>query len=581
MAAAVVRLFPGVKLAIGPAIENGFYYDFGLEHKFTPEDLARIEAEMQRVVAENAPFKRFDLPRAEAHWRMESAGQPYKTELIEGFEEDRVSFYSSGSFTDVCAGPHLPGTGACGKAFKLLNVAGAYWRGDERNAMLQRIYGTAFSTQQALDEHLKRLEEAAQARPPRPRQAACSCSISATSSARACCSGCPRARSSAANWRTGSAANCASAATRTSTRRTSASSDLYRTSGHYPYYQDSQYPADRRARDARAALERGLLLRDALQPDGEGRGGRLPAQADELPAPHPDLQGRPRTATATCRVRLAEFGTVYRFEQSGELNGMTRVRGFTQDDAHLFCTPEQLEGEIESCVELAKLMLTTLGLTDYRVRVGLRDPTVGQVRRLAGELGEGRGEPAARREASSGMNAVEAVGEAAFYGPKIDFIVNDCIGREWQLGTVQVDYNLPERFGLEYIGADNAAHRPVMMHRAPFGSMERFIGILIEHFAGAFPLWLAPVQVRVLPIGEAQAEYAGKVLAALRAAGLRAEINLANEKIGAEDPPGHDGQSPVHGRRRREGGRAEHGLRARPQDRRAERDDASSSSSRG
>jgi len=230
-------------------------------------------------------------------------------------------------------------------------------------------------------------------------------------------------------------------------------------------------------------------------------------------------------------VRLAEFGTVYRFEQSGELNGMIRVRGFTQDDAHLFCTPDQLEAEVESCLELTQLMLTTLGLTDVVVRVSLRDPKsdkyVGSPENWA------RAEENLRHVVKKlGMNAVEAVGEAAFYGPKVDFIVRDCIGREWQLGTVQVDYNLPERFGLEYVGADNTAHRPVMVHRAPLGAFERFVGILIEHYAGAFPLWLAPEQVRVLPIGEAQAEYAGKLLAALRAAGLRAEINLANEKIG-------------------------------------------------
>jgi threonyl-tRNA synthetase len=531
MAAAVARLFPGVKLAIGPAIENGFYYDFGLEHKFTPEDLPRIEAEMKRVVAENAPFKRFDLPRAEAHWRMESAGQPYKTELIEGFEEARVSFYSSGSFTDVCAGPHLPNTGVCGHAFKLLHVAGAYWRGDERNAMLQRIYGTAFWTQQALDDYLKQLDEARK-RDHRVLGKQLQLFHISDVVGPGLVLWMPKGaviRGELENWIS------------TELRRRGYQNvytphigrlGMFRTSGHYPYYQEAQYPpiVERETLELLSKEDCSCATLCNRMEKGELDGYLL----KPMNCPHhiQIYQAAPHSYR-DLPMRLAEFGTVYRFEQSGELNGMLRARGFTQDDAHLFCTPDQLEGEIASCVELTKLMLTTLGLTDIVVRVSLRDPKsdkyVGSPENWA------KAEENLRRVVKKlDMNAVEAVGEAAFYGPKIDFIVRDCIGRERQLGTVQVDYNLPERFGLEYIGADNTAHRPVMVHRAPLGAFERFVGILIEHYAGAFPLWLAPEQVRVLPIGEAQADYGGNVLARLRAAGFRAEINSANEKIGAK-----------------------------------------------
>jgi threonyl-tRNA synthetase len=529
MAAAVMRLFPGAKLAIGPAIADGFYYDFDLEHKFTPEDLPRIEAEMKRVVAENAPFKRFTLPRAEAIQRVKAERQSYKVELIEGFEEDSASFYESGQFTDVCAGPHLPSTGACGNAFKLVNVAGAYWRGDERKAMLQRIYGTAFWTQQALDDHLKRLEEARQ-RDHRLLGKQLQLFHLSDVVGPGLVLWMPKGaviRGELENW------------IRTELRKRGYQNvytphigklGMYRTSGHYPYYQDSQYPPiiERETLELLSKENCSCAMLSNRMEKGEVDGYLL----KPMNCPHhiQVYQATPHSYR-DLPVRLAEFGTVYRFEQSGELNGMIRLRGFTQDDAHLFCTPDQLEGEVESCVELTKLMLTTLGLTDVVVRVSLRDPKsdkyVGSPENWA------KAEDNLRHVVKKlEMNAVEAVGEASFYGPKIDFIVRDCIGREWQLGTVQVDYNLPERFGLEYIGADNAAHRPVMVHRAPLGAFERFVGILIEHYAGAFPLWLAPEQVRVLPIGEAQAEYAGQVLAALRAAGLRAEINLANEKIG-------------------------------------------------
>jgi threonyl-tRNA synthetase len=530
MAEAVMRLFPRVKLAIGPAIENGFYYDFDLDHKLAPEDLGRIEAEMERIVKEGARFERMDLPRAEALRRLEAEGQSYKVELVEGLQDETISFYRSGNFADLCRGPHLPTTAQAG-AFKLLSVAGAYWRGDEKNAMLQRIYGAAFPDRKALDDYLKWLEEA-KARDHRhlgkqhglfhlndlvgpglvlwmPKGAII--------------------RSELESWIRAELRNLGYQSVYTPHI---GRLGLYRTSGHYPYYRESQYPPliDRDCMAKLAEENCGCAALSNRLEAGEVEGYLL----KPMNCPHHiQIYKAAQRSYRDLPIRLAEFGTVYRYEGSGELNGMVRVRGFTQDDAHLFCTPEQLEGEIEACVGLVKMMLQTLGLTDVQVRVSLRDP--------ASDKYVGSAENWARAEQNLrnvvrklGMEYVEAPGEAAFYGPKIDFIVRDCLNRQWQLGTVQVDYNLPERFELEYIGADNAPHRPIMVHRAPLGSLERFVGILIEHFGAAFPLWLSPEQVRVMPIGEAQAEYAGKVAALLKEAGLRAHVQVSNEKIGAK-----------------------------------------------
>ncbi len=530
MADAVMRLFPKVKLAIGPAIENGFYYDFDMEQKLIPEDLARIEEEMRRIVKENAIFRRFEMPRAEALARVRAEGQTYKAELIEGLEGDTVSFYESGKFTDVCRGPHLARAGFAG-AFKLLNIAGAYWRGDEKNAMLQRIYGTAFWNETALKAHLAQVEEAKK-RDHRILGKQLELFHLTDVVGPGLVLWMPKGsivRMELENW----------------IRRELLSRGydvvytphigrlgMYRTSGHFPYYQDSQYPPliDRETMKQLADEKCSCGELCNRMEKGEVDGYLL----KPMNCPHHiQIYKASQHSYRDLPVRLAEFGTVYRFEQSGELGGMVRVRGFTQDDAHLFCTPEQLEGEIASCVELTKLVLETLGLTDVVVRVSLRGPESGKY--VGSAENWARAEENLRHVVKNiGMPYTEVVGEAAFYGPKIDFIVRDCIGRQWQLGTVQVDYNLPERFGLEYIGADNAPHQPVMVHRAPFGSLERFVGILIEHYAGAFPLWLAPEQVRVLPISEGQAEYAQGVLKGLRAAGLRAEIAPANEKIGAK-----------------------------------------------
>ena len=533
LAQAVVRLYgKDVQYTIGPALmddfQYGFYYDFDLPAALKQEDLPKIEDEMRKIAAERIPLSREEQAVEQAIGAMRQLGQDYKVEMINDLVRDdkvqTVSLYRQGDFLDMCRGPHLPDTGFV-KAVKLLAVAGAYWRGDEHNKMLTRIYGVAFFDEKKLAEHLARIEEARK-RDHRVigKQLGLFCVSDAVGP------GLPLwlpkgsiIRQQLETWIRGelTARGYQSVYTPHIGKL-----DLYRTSGHYPYYKESQFPP--------------ILMSE--------HGGKTACCAEHANAPgaeegyllkpmncphHIQIYKADQRSYRDLPLRLAEFGTVYRMEQSGELNGLVRVRGFTQDDAHLFCTSEQLEGEIESCVALTQLVLGTLGLNDYSVRISLRDPNSDKY------VGDAANWNAAEENIRHvvkklGMNYVEAVGEAAFYGPKIDFIVKDCIGRQWQLGTVQVDYNLPERFGLEYIGADNTAHRPVMVHRAPFGSLERFIGILIEHFAGAFPLWLAPVQAAVLPVSEKFNDYAQNVAQELRAAGIRTELNGSGEKVGAK-----------------------------------------------
>jgi threonyl-tRNA synthetase len=530
MADAVVRLFKEVKLAIGPSIENGFYYDFDLPHKLTPEDLGRIEEEMARIVKEDAPFRRSELPKEEALRKAEAEGAVYKAEMIRELESDRVSYYASGTFTDVCRGPHIPSTGVAG-SFKLLSVAGAYWRGSERNPMLQRIYGSAFWNEKELKAHLHRLEEA-KARDHRVIGKQLGLFHLTDVVGPGLVLWMPKGgiiRMELENWlRQQLLARDYSIVYTPHIGKLG----MYRTSGHYPYYQDSQYPPliERDTLDALA--EEGCSCASLCNRMEKGDVDGYLLKPMNCPH-HIQIYSAALHSYRDLPVRLAEFGTVYRYEQSGELNGMVRVRGFTQDDAHIFCTPDQLESEIESCVSLTRMVLETLGLMDYSVRVSLRDAESDKY--VGSKENWDRAEQNLRNVVQRlGIKSTEAVGEAAFYGPKIDYVVKDCLGREWQLGTIQVDYNLPERFKLEYIGSDNTAHRPVMVHRAPFGALERFVGILIEHYAGAFPLWLAPEQVRVLPIGEDQNEYAQAVRQRLREAGFRAGIAPANEKIGAK-----------------------------------------------
>ncbi len=526
LAQAVVRLFPEAQLAIGPAIEDGFYYDFDVEQPFTPEDLTNIEREMKRVIKQNHKFERIDVSRAEAEELIASA--PYKKEILEDLDADqRLSFYRDGEFVDLCRGPHMLGTGQV-KNFKLLSVAGAYWRGDEKRKMLQRIYGTAFATREALDAHMKMLEEAKK-RDHRVLGRQLQLFHIDEEVGQGLILWTPNGavvRNELQNF------------IATELRRQGYSQvftphigklDLYRTSGHFPYYQDSQYPPLIDHDHLQGLADEGCTCGDLSNQMQAGDIDGYLLKPMNCPH-HIKIFASQLHSYRDLPVRLAEFGTVYRWEQSGELGGMTRVRGFTQDDAHLFCTEDQVAGELLGCLELVKIIFGTLGMEDYRVRVGLRDPDSSK---YVGDPAKwDRAEEACRQAAKSlGVSFSEEAGEAAFYGPKIDFVVKDVVGREWQLGTVQVDYNLPERFGLEYVDAEGKMQRPVMIHRAPFGSMERFVGVLIEHFAGAFPVWLAPVQAVVLPIAERHADYAEQFYQQLRAAGVRAELDAANETL--------------------------------------------------
>lgn len=580
MAEAICAVFPQTRLAYGPPVENGFYYDIELDHSLTPEDFAKIETKMGEIVKADRPFTRYDVPRAEAMTKLDTEGNPYKIDNAQRADGDTLSFYvtgepGSGQFEDLCRGPHVPSTGRIG-AYKVMQVSGAYWHGDASKQQLQRVYGTTWPDKKALKAHLDQLEEAKKRDHRRLGQELGLFTID------------PLVGTGLVLWKPRGAV----------VRRILENFileellkrgyqpvytpqigrlDLYRTSGHFPYYKDSQYPpifesdAGRilnhlweatRARgdaDGYSADEQRLidelgrldsriavrLSQKKLQP-GSGMSEHNQQVVRDLLGEFGDgYLLRPMNCPHHIRIyagearsyrdlpiRIAEFGQVYRYEQSGEVSGMTRVRGFCQDDAHLFCTPEQLPQEVAGCVEMAKLVLSVIGLNDYRVRIGLRDDSDKYI---------GTPENWAKAEAAvlaavrdSGMSYTQERGEAAFYGPKIDFIVKDCIGREWQLGTVQVDYNLPERFELKYIGEDNREHRPVMVHRAPFGSLERFVGILIEHFAGAFPLWLAPVQVRVCSISAKSAEYARKVFEICRAALLRIELDDGDERISAK-----------------------------------------------
>lgn len=517
MAQAVVRLYgPEVQYTIGPALMNdfqyGFYYDFDLPNPISQDDLPKIEAEMKKIVAEKIPLERIELPVDQAKAQLNDLGQSYKVEMIDDLVRDEgietVSLYRQGDFLDMCRGPHLPHTGKLKKAFKLLTVAGAYWRGDESNKMLTRIYGTAFLDKKVLNAHLERIAEAKK-RDHRVIGKQLGLFMISESVGPGLPMWMPKGaiiRMELENWLRSELVRQGYQVIFTPHI---GKLDLYRTSGHYPYYKDSQFPP------IMLSDEEGYLLKPMNCPH------------------HLEMYNATQHSYRDLPVRLAEFGNVYRMEQSGELNGLTRVRGFTQDDAHIICMPEQLETEIEACVNLVQMVLSTLQLDDYRVRIGLRDTDsskyTGQAEHW--DMAEENIRHVVRK---LDMNFVEEIGEAAFYGPKIDFIVKDCIGREWQLGTIQVDYNLPERFGMEYIGADNKPHRPVMIHRAPFGSLERFIGILIEHFAGAFPLWLSPVQAAVLPVSEKFNDYAKQVADKLRNSDIRVEFDDSSQKIGAK-----------------------------------------------
>ena len=526
LAQAVKRLYPEAQLAIGPAIENGFYYDFDVEKPFTQDDLVLIEKEMKRIIKQNHKFKRLDVSRAEAEDLIGNA--KYKREILNDLAEDELlSFYQDGEFVDLCRGPHILGTGQV-KHVKLLSVAGAYWRGDQDRPMLQRIYGTAFTTRDELDAYLKRLEEAK-----RRDHRVLGRQLKLFHIDEEVGQGLVLWTPDGAIIRDELQAFISSELKKQGYSQVHTPHigklDLYRTSGHFPYYQESQYPPLIDHEHLQKLSDDGCTcgeLSNQMQ-TGDIDGYLL----KPMNCPHHiKIFGSQQHSYRDLPVRLAEFGTVYRWEQSGELGGMTRVRGFTQDDAHLFCTEDQIADELIGCLSLVKIIFGVLGMEEYRVRVGLRDPDSSK---YVGDPAKwDRAEEACRKAAEQlEVPFSEEAGEAAFYGPKIDFVVKDVVGREWQLGTVQVDYNLPERFDLGYVDAQNEIQRPVMIHRAPFGSLERFVGVLIEHFAGAFPIWLSPVQVVLLPIAERHAEYAEKVFTKLKTAGIRVQLNAASETL--------------------------------------------------
>lgn len=542
MATAILRIWPQAQFAYGPPVENGFYYDFDLDHRITPDDFEKIEAEMKKISKENQKFEKKLISREEAKVMAESgrlgglSERPgnisrFKLDLIDKIPEgEEMSLYQNGEFIDLCAGPHVNYTSKC-KNVKIMSVSSSFYMGDESKGQLQRLYGTAFESKEELEQYLVNLEEAKKRD---HRKLGREMQLFAVDE---------KVGQGLILWLPKGAVIRQELQNFISEelRKTGYSQvftphigklDLYRTSGHFPYYKESQFAAiperdqfqklsDEKCTcaDLASRMEAGEVDGYLLKPMNCPHHIRIFAQS---PKSYRDLP-----------VRLAEFGTVYRWEQSGELGGMTRVRAFTQDDAHLFCTPDQVEAEIIGCLKLVRTVLTTLGMNDYRVRVSLRDPDSSKY--VGDPSNWDKAEDALRKAAVwLGVPFTEEPGEAAFYGPKIDFVIKDVIGREWQLGTVQVDYNLPERFDLEYIGADNAKHRPVMIHRAPFGSMERFTGVLIEHFAGHFPTWLAPEQVRVLSISDKTEAFANEVHAALQAAGIRSTLNVDSEKIGAK-----------------------------------------------
>jgi threonyl-tRNA synthetase len=537
MAEAIQRLYPDAKLAYGPPLDTGFYYDIALDTPISSNDFPRIEAEMQKIVAENRPFTRYDLPVEDGMARLKTEGNKYKVDNAEravAGGAKSLSWYVTGqpeqNWEDLCQGPHVPATGKI-KAFKVTSAASSHWHGDVTSDRFQRIYGTAFFDKKQLDEHFKQLEEARK-RDHRVIGPALGLYTIDDQVGQGLVLWKPKGAIVRQELQNFISEHLRAQGYQQVFTPHIGRLGLYKTSGHYPYYRESQFPplVDREMIDLLAKENCGCGELSNRMEKGDIDGYLLKPMNCPM---HIRIFDSEQRSYRDMPVRLAEFGTVYRWEKSGELGGMTRVRGFTQDDAHLFCTEEQVAAELQGCLALVKIVLTTLGMQDYRVRVGLRDPDSAKYVGRADQWD--RAEQACRDAAATlGVPFTLEPGEAAFYGPKIDFVVKDVIGREWQLGTVQVDYQLPERFNLSYTGPDNAPHRPVMIHRAPFGSMERFIGVLIEHFAGAFPLWLAPVQVAVLSISERFNDYAGQVAQTLAAAGVRVEPNLGSEKIGAK-----------------------------------------------
>lgn len=540
-AEAILRIWPEAQFAAGPPVEQGFYYDVDLPHRISPEDFPRIEEEMRKIIKADEPFERIVVSRAEAielgrAGKLAALGERgvpsrFKLDILEGIPDgEEISLYRNGQFTDLCAGPHVASTGKIG-AFALTAVASAYYKGDEANPQLQRIYGIAFPTEAELQEHNERVEQA-KARDHRKLGRDLRLFHIDENVGQGLVLWTPKGAVIRHELQQFISAELAKQGYSQVFTPHIGKLDLFRTSGHFPYYQESQYPPVVERETLEALAHEGCSCAELGNRLSQGGIDGYLLKPMNCPFHIKIYDSQPRSYR-DLPVRLAEFGTVYRWEQSGELGGMTRVRGFTQDDAHIFCTEEQAPDEIRQCLSLVKLVLTTLGLSDYRVRIGLRDPDSAK---YTGNPADWDKAEQVLREAARTLEVpfTEEPGEAAFYGPKIDFVIKDVIGREWQLGTVQVDYNLPARFDLHYTGADNKPHRPVMIHRAPFGSMERFVGVLIEHFAGAFPVWLSPEQARVLPVSDKFADYAEEVAAALGAGGARATVDRSQDKLGAK-----------------------------------------------
>lgn len=508
MAMAVQKLFPKAQVTIGPWIEHGFYYDFDLPEPFTEKDLKSIKKEMEKIIRRKLPVVREEVSREEAQRRIAALQEPYKLEILEGLQDPITLYHLGEEWWDLCAGPHVENTSDLNpKAFELESVAGAYWRGDASRAQLQRIYGTAWETPEQLAEYKRRKEEALK-RDHRKLGKELGLFIFSDQVGPGLPLWTPKGTILRSTLEDFLKDEQVKRGYQPVVTPHIGRVDLFKTSGHWQKYKDDLFPM------MGASEDEGFVLKAMNCPF------------------HVQIYKSSLRSYRELPMRLAEFGTVYRYEQSGELGGLTRVRGFTQDDAHIFVAPEQLDDEFLKVVDLIQSTLKALRLDkSFRARLSFRDPSSDKYIG-SDEIWE-RSEAAIRRAVETlGMNYFEGVGEAAFYGPKLDFIVQDALEREWQLGTVQVDYNLPNRFDLEYVAEDGSRQRPVMIHRAPFGSLERLIGILIEEYAGDFPLWLAPVQVRLLPVSESQVAFAQGVVNELRSRGVRAEVDASNERLG-------------------------------------------------
>ena len=508
MAEALEELYPGIKLGIGPPIENGFYYDVDSEDRvITAEDLPKIEQKMSQLAKQKSDYRREEISKEKAIAYFEEKGDPYKLELLQDLADGDITFYHQGNFTDLCRGPHIPNTGFI-KAIKLLNLAGAYWRGDEKNKQLTRIYGTAFPKKKELDEYLELLEKAKERDHRKLGK-----ELGLFTFSQRVGQGLPlwlpkgaQLRERLENFMRKAQQEAGYLPVVTPHI---GSKELYVTSGHYAKYGEDSFQPIKTPNENEE-----FLLKPMNCPHHCEIYKAEPRSYRDLP------------------IRFAEFGTVYRYEQSGELHGLTRVRGFTQDDAHLFCTSEQVEEEFKNVIDLVLYVFKALSFEEFTAQISLRDPD-NKEKYIGSDENWEKAENAIKNAVKGKeLKTVIEYGEAAFYGPKLDFMVKDALGRKWQLGTIQVDYNLPERFELEYVGSDDQRHRPVMIHRAPFGSLERFVAVLIEHCGGNFPLWLTPDQIAILPLSEKYNENCDDVLKVLNNSDIRGFVDNRNEKVG-------------------------------------------------